>query len=260
MPQKAIQDSLNHLNDSIPVASIASDLFQHHLLLPRNKAILPHQITSNVLELVITLFCSCVLVYLFISQPKKIILVFKSFFSLSQTRQLVREDYRLNKGISISLLTVFVLMMAYFLHIVNLKYHIVANTALNTFSWYITICFVILLVYFVKYILHKLLAFLLDSGEEIKEYIFSVFMMNKAVGVFLLPIIIISSFSSINKEISIYIGMALCALFYVIRLFRGFSIGYLSRGLSIFHLFLYLCGLEFLPFAVIIKLLVGKML
>ena len=261
MPQSIIKDTLVQLKDSIVVRSFSSaDMFLNHSLRPTNSSILPRETPSNFLELIIVLIGSCILVYLYISQPKRFVEIIKSFFSLSQTRQLVREDYRLNKGVSIALLSLFLLMMSYFLLLFNSKFLVINNVGISKISWYFIICLVILAVYFFKYFIHKILAALTDSREEINEYIFNVFMMNKALGLFLLPVVIVASFTHVNPQIPLYSGVFLCFLFYIIRIYRGFNIGYLSKGLSIFHLFLYLCGLEFLPFAVIIKLLVSKML
>ncbi len=260
MPQNIIKDSLVQLQDSIARSFSSANMFLNHSLAPTGNGILPRQTTPNFLELIIVLIGFCILVYLYISQPKRFIQIIKSFFSLSQTRQLVREDYRLNKGVSIALLSLFLLMMSYFLLLFNSKFQVVDNSGLSKLSWYFIICIMILTVYFFKYLIHKILATLTDSHDEINEYIFNVFMMNKALGLFLLPVVIIASFTHIDHQTPIYIGIFLCCLFYIIRIYRGFNIGYLSKGLSIFHLFLYLCGLEFLPFAVIIKLLMSKML
>jgi len=113
---------------------------------------------------------------------------------------------------------------------------------------------VLLMLYFLKGILFKALDFIFLSKGEFIHYFNTVFIYNRMVGLFLLPIIAILPFISKNAMSTMfYIGFFVIGLFYLLRIFRGIQIG-IKNKLSIFYLILYLCALEILPIMVVYKL------
>ena len=117
-------------------------------------------------------------------------------------------------------------------------------------------CFALIVIYFLaKRIVYFILGVLTENKAEVQEYIFSITVFNRALGVFLLPVTALIAFIPIKKvEILLFFGLAIILIFYVLSLSRGIKI-FLKKQFSILYLILYLCTLEFLPLLLIYNLL-----
>ncbi|MFL5754072.1 MAG: DUF4271 domain-containing protein [Bacteroidia bacterium] len=258
MPE-IVKDTLFVKSDSIkPVPSNTYEhIFSGHLLHPIHSAAESNKAEKSYWPVFVLLFSFILLVYLRVNSSRRFFQIIRAFFSLSYTRQLVREEYRLNKGTSIALIVLFIITASIFLYKLNSYYGFV-EFSIPGFPSFLVICLSILFVYSLKILINRLLSFLVDETERLDEYIFNVFMMNKATGFFLFPVVIALQYIKVDPHYLFVCGLVIAGFFYAIRLFRGFVIGYAGRGISIFHLFLYLCTLEILPLVVLIKLLVSK--
>ena len=258
MIQGLTKDSLTVTKDNLSLSSLSySHVFTEHGLKPKNTEAIQRHLQVSAWPVFVLLFALSILVYLRANNARNFFQVLQSFFSLSYTKQLVREEYRLNKSTSIALITLFIISSSLFFIKVNAYY---GFFTFNTppFLQFSFLCFIITLIYLFKIIIHKILAFIVRDNAKIDEYVFNVFIMNKAVGFFLFPIVIGLYYTSIKEIQLILSGLCITAYFYGVRIYRGISIGYTNNGFSVFHLFLYLCTLELLPLAVFLKLLVNR--
>lgn len=115
----------------------------------------------------------------------------------------------------------------------------------------------IFLLYVGKVIVVRSLGYVFKGSNESKEYIYTTFLYNKNLGLFLFPVIIALPFvQSFAVEWLMYIGVFIISFFYVLRIARGFKILF-RKHVSIFYMILYLCALEIFPLLMIYKLLVG---
>ena len=105
----------------------------------------------------------------------------------------------------------------------------------------------ILLTYSIKMILIRTIGFVFKTREKFSEYLFNTFLINKILGMALLPIVICLAFIPQTEPVLIKIGILLFASTYVYRLIRGLIIGSSNANFSRFYLFLYLCTLEIFP-------------
>lgn len=113
------------------------------------------------------------------------------------------------------------------------------------------------LVYTIKYIILKLSAWLTGYKQEVENYIFIVFLINKILAILLLPILLLISFSNLEfGNLAVNLSYILIFLLYFLRYFRSFSL--LNRRLSIskFHFLIYALGIEIIPILLIYKSLV----
>jgi hypothetical protein len=114
----------------------------------------------------------------------------------------------------------------------------------------------IFLLYVVKVVVVRSLGYVFKGSSESKEYIFTTFLYNKNLGLFLFPVIIALPFvQSFAVEWLMYIGVFIISFFYVLRIARGLKILF-RKHVSIFYMILYLCALEIFPLLMIYKLLV----
>ena len=113
-------------------------------------------------------------------------------------------------------------------------------------------------IYFCKFLTLKFLGWIFSIEEATDMYIFIVFMVNKMLGIALLPFIVLMAFS----------GPAVLSLLVTLSYFLiGFAFAYRyiiafapirnQINVSQFHFFLYLCGFEIIPLLVIYKVLLS---
>lgn len=106
-----------------------------------------------------------------------------------------------------------------------------------------------------KRIIYYFIGVLTESNQEILEYLFSITVYNRVLGIFLLPISGVIAFLPLSKVKPIlFAGAGLIGIFYLMSLLRGGKI-FLKKQFSISYLILYLCTLEFLPLILLYNLL-----
>jgi len=124
-------------------------------------------------------------------------------------------------------------------------------------SYYVYLaCLGIVIGYFTaKRILYYIIGVLTESKHEIQEYLFSITVFNRVLGLFLLPISATIAFIPLSQvELLLFAGLVIIIIFYLMSLIRGAKI-FLKKQFSISYLILYLCTLEFLPLLLIYNLL-----
>ena len=115
----------------------------------------------------------------------------------------------------------------------------------------------VFILYVGKVVVVRGLGYVFKGNNESKEYIFTTFLYNKNLGLFLFPVIIALPFvQPYAVEWLMYIGVFMISFFYVLRIARGLKILF-RKHVSIFYMILYLCALEIFPLLMIYKLLVG---
>jgi len=119
-------------------------------------------------------------------------------------------------------------------------------------------------IYLAKYITLKFTGWLTGNTGILDTYIFITFLINKIIGIILIPIIVVLAFSDwIVKDIAIIISLLVISLLSLLRFFRSYGLLQHQIKVSRFHFFLYIIGLEVLPLLLIYKglvVLLGKKL
>lgn len=110
------------------------------------------------------------------------------------------------------------------------------------------------LVYLIKYCTLKFTGWITGLGETVDIYVFVIFLINKIIGVFLVPFIIILSFSDLQIAKIAAFGSLICiGIFLLLRFFRSYGLIQNQLKISKFHFLLYITGLEILPLLLIYK-------
>lgn len=156
-------------------------------------------------------------------------------------------------------------LMMNFLFVINISLFVVSimnqfdyhKEQSNSFKQFVIIFLAFLILYVGKFIVIKGLGYVFKGKNESKEYLFTTFLYNKNLGLFLFPIIIALPFVQVYVVTSlINIGFLLISFFFCLRISRGVKI-LLRKHVSIFYMILYLCALEIFPLLMIYKLLVA---
>lgn len=104
-----------------------------------------------------------------------------------------------------------------------------------------------------KILLIWLISITFKNLETAREYIQNILIYNLALGILLLPILLLIVYT--YHQLFLYIAGILVVILLGLRFIRGIAIGISDPKFSLFHLFLYLCTLEILPLAFAAKFL-----
>lgn len=116
--------------------------------------------------------------------------------------------------------------------------------------------------YFVKYLVLQFTGWVTGYKAEANIYTFIIFLLNKVIGILLLPIVILIIFSSHRiADLAVLVSLIMLGLILLLRFFRSYSLLQNRLKVSRFHFLLYILGFEIMPLALIFKasmLFLGK--
>jgi len=139
----------------------------------------------------------------------------------------------------------------------NFMLHYFEFTPVSNF-WllYLYCCLGLAVIYFFKFIGLKVCGWLFNMQQAADAYIFIVFIINKVIGISLLPFIILLAFSD-EPAYSTSIVLSWCCIagLFLYRFILGYSAIHKEVRFNLFHFFLYLCAFEVAPLLLIYKLL-----
>lgn len=227
----------------------------HGILFPKQFNPLPLALSEGNWWGTAILFCSFTLIVILrVFDYRKLLLLFNGFIRASSVAAMYREEYSLTSRISLLLLLNYLLMFPLFIW-QTAGFFAVQRDGLAGFGQIIGI---ILLVYFVKIIVTRILGNVFEVKEASTEYTYNILLFNKTIGLLLFPICLLLAFArQIPPEFLIWTGIILIGLLLIYRLLRVILIGIANSSVSFFYIILYLCTLEIIPFVVILKVFVG---
>jgi len=178
------------------------------------------------------------------------------FFRVSMRQQQIREQVMQAPFPSLLLNTFFVISGGLYCSYLILYF----NLPIRVGFWQLLLnCSLILVaIYLVKFIVLKCVGWVFNIQRATDTYIFIVFMTNKIMGVFLLPFLVMLSFSNaLIAETAVTLSLIMLGFFFV----RRFAISYgpIRKEIKLngLHFFLYLCAFEIAPLLLIYKVLLS---
>jgi hypothetical protein len=178
-----------------------------------------------------------------------------SQFSQSSLRMLQNREQLLQNSVASLILNIcFVLSFALMSTLLIFNSHLLP---VSFWQVYLYICLFFTCLYLGKYICLELVGYIFNARDLIGTYVFVVFMINKVLGILLLPFIAILAFAK-PAYYSIAIGGAaiLTILLFLYRYLFSLTSVRNKLHISSFHFFLYLCAFEILPILILYKLIV----
>jgi Domain of unknown function (DUF4271) len=110
------------------------------------------------------------------------------------------------------------------------------------------------LLYFIKYCTLKFTGWITGLTEVVDIYVFVIFLINKIIGIFLVPFIVILAFSDTQiVAIATLVSVICIGIFLLLRFFRSYGLIQNQLKISKFHFLLYIISLEILPLMLIYK-------
>jgi len=176
------------------------------------------------------------------------------FFRVSLRQQQIREQVLQTPLPSLLLNILFVISAG--LYACYLFHYSPMGAGISFWILYLN-CMVLLgTIYLVKFLVLKFIGWIFSISRATDIYIFIVFLVNKMLGIFLLPFLIIITFSGAEmREIFITISLAMIFVLWSYRILASYRPVRNEIKLTPFYFFLYLCAFEIAPLLLIYKVL-----
>jgi hypothetical protein len=176
------------------------------------------------------------------------------FFRVSLRQQQIREQVLQTPLPSLLLNILFVisggLYACYLLHYSRL------GAGIPFWVLYLNCMLLLGTIYFVKFLVLKFIGWVFSISRATDIYIFIVFLVNKMLGIFLLPFLIVITFSGPElREVFITISLAMIFVLWTYRILASYRPVHNEIKLTPFYFFLYLCAFEIAPLLLIYKVL-----
>jgi hypothetical protein len=180
--------------------------------------------------------------------------LFKQFSQSSLRMIQYREQLLQNSLGSLIINICFILSFSLISTLLIFNRHLLALSFWEGF-FYISLFFTFL--YIGKYISLQIAGYIFNAKELVNTYIFVVFMINKVLGVLLVPFILVLAFSKpIFHPYAIGGAALITGLLILYRYLFSLTSVRNKLHISSFHFFLYLCAFEILPLTILYKFIV----
>lgn len=179
--------------------------------------------------------------------------LFRAFFSPTLSQRQLKDQLHQTPFPAFALNVFFTISIGVYLFLVLLKTQYLPPGS----PLYLVVFFILLImvIYLLKYVVLRIGGWLFGYHELMDNYIFTLFLIHKILGIVLLPFSLILAFSPTGLS-SVFFNLSLIfiALLLVYRYIRVFPFVKSQAAFSRFHFFLYLCGFEIAPVLIIAKL------
>lgn len=188
-----------------------------------------------------------------ISFPKYFQNLFGLFFQTSFRQKQTRDQLLQDILASLLMNLLFIISGSLFVTLLAQR----ENWIELNFWWLLLYCAIILAsIYLIKYLFLLFSGWVFNVKESVSTYLFVVFMVNKIIGIVLVPFLLVMAFSAMPlAEVFITISLLIVAGMFLYR--YVVSLGTIRIGLKVnaLHFFLYLCAVEVLPLVIMYRIL-----
>jgi hypothetical protein len=176
------------------------------------------------------------------------------FFRVSLRQQQIREQVLQTPLPSLLLNILFVISAG--LYACFLLHYSRWGAGVNFWMLYLNCMALLAAIYLVKFVVLKFIGWVFSISRATDIYIFIVFLVNKMLGIFLLPFLIVIIFSGQEwREVFITISLAMVFVLWMYRILASYRPVRNEIKLTPFYFFLYLCAFEIAPLLLIYKVL-----
>lgn len=181
--------------------------------------------------------------------------LFTVFFRVSLKQKQIREQLMQSPLPSLLLNIFFVITGGIFLALLLRYYHYLLFVGIWQLMAYTILA--IAVIYMLKFIILKLMGWIFYVSEATDTYIFAIFLVNKILGILLIPFVVLLAFSEpVLAPALMVLSLILIGMLFIYRYVISFAPVKKEIKVSQFHFFLYLCGFEIIPLLLIYKVLI----
>lgn len=176
------------------------------------------------------------------------------FFRVSIRQQQIREQVLQTPLPSLLLNILFIISGGLYACWLVRYYHLAAD--INFWILLVNCMGALGVIYLGKFLLLKFCGWVFNISRATDIYIFVVFLVNKMMGIFLLPFLVILFFSGPTVgSVFVTISLSMILAFFIYRVIASYRPVRNEIKLTPFHFFLYLCAFEIAPLLLIYKVL-----
>ena len=180
--------------------------------------------------------------------------LFRVFFKTTLKQRQTQEQLLQSSLASVFMNSFFVLSAGLYVNFLLQYFHLVISD--NFWLQYVYCIGALGIIYLVKFIGLKTTGWLFNVSNTTDSYIFIVFIINKMLGIFLLPFLLVLAFANDPLySYSMFISWIGLGLLLVYRFILSYSAVRKDVKLNSFHFILYILGFEVIPLLLIYKLL-----
>lgn len=176
--------------------------------------------------------------------------LFRVFFNTS-LRQSQLTDQLLQAKLPALLFNIFFVLSGGLYSYVILQHY---QLIVDDYSWLLIFSSMAILglIYIAKYVILKFTGWISGHNEATDTYIFVIFLINKILGIFLVPFVVMLAFSDSSIiNIAALVSLMSIAIFLLLRFFRSYGLLQNQLKISRYHFILYIIGIEILPLLLI---------
>ncbi len=252
IPEKVLEQKLK--------TKLAADAQLHPLTASKENYIVAiekkHPFQDHSLEFTVFVCLLSVIGIFRLANPSYLSNLFRAFRNPSLSTRQLKEQLRLDSPASIVMDVIFCISFGLYLYF--LLGHIHNKNWITSYpAGFILFGFILLfiLIYAIRFLFLKFTGWVFHIREITDSYTFNIFLINKILGLALVPFTIILAFGEGQwVQASLFVSLLVTALLFLNRYLRsGATFGHFLK-FSKFHFFMYLCASEILPFAVLLKL------
>jgi hypothetical protein len=196
-----------------------------------------------------------ILAWVTVFYRKRLLQVIYGTFSKRHLSQVTREGNLVKERIALAMWVVYILSFSMVLYQAAGWYMHWNFGNFPQLAVFTIICGGLTGFWLIKIITMNLLSKIFKTGQTNHEYLLNIVMFSSLTGLVLLPMTVFMVY--LKSEALLYVCFALVILMFAIRFIKGLLIGFSLTKFSYLFLFVYLCALELLPLAVLLKLVIS---
>ncbi len=238
---------------------VKQEMAQHPMLRPKERIdarIKLHPFRDRSSDFLMILVLIAFIGIFRLANPSYMRNLFRAFRNPTLSTRQLKEQLRQDSAASLTMDLIFCISMGLYLYFTLNHIHN-KNIILEYPTIIILLGFMLLFVviYVVRFLFLKFTGWVFNISEITDNYTFNVFLINKILGLSLIPFTIILAFGQGQwVQASLFLSFLVIAILFLNRYLRsGVVFGYFIK-FSKFHFFMYLCASELLPLAVLMKL------
>ncbi|HMK18306.1 MAG TPA: DUF4271 domain-containing protein [Chitinophagaceae bacterium] len=180
--------------------------------------------------------------------------LFRVFFKTTLKQRQTQDQLLQSSLASVFMNSFFVLSAGLYVNFLLQYFHLVFSD--NFWLQYVYCIGALAAIYLVKFIGLKITGWLFNVSNTTDSYIFIVFIINKMLGIFLLPFLLLLAFANDPLySYAMFISWIGLGLLLIYRFILSYSAVRKEVKLNSFHFILYILGFEVIPLLLIYKLL-----
>ncbi|MDQ6723540.1 MAG: DUF4271 domain-containing protein, partial [Thermoproteota archaeon] len=129
------------------------------------------------------------------------------------------------------------------------------SVAHNNYVFAGLLVLLVAIIYLGKFITLKFLGWIGGASEAVDQYIFVIFLVNKIIGISLLPFIILLAFAPVSWiNFIVFSSVIILGIFFLLRYLRSYGLLQSQFKFYSFHFLIYIAAIEVFPALIIYKL------